>query len=181
MAELDTSSGGKGKKKGGKKASTRVDMTPMVDLAFLLVTFFMLTTTFSKPKVMLLSMPEKKKKDDPLPPRVDERLTTTIILDKKNRVFYYRGVEAPEVFTSDYSPTGLRKMAVEQVAAAKRLGADKDAIFIIKPTPESTYKNMVDILDEMKITNAKIYAIQQLVPQDLELIEKYKKDKNITD
>lgn len=181
MAELDTSGGGKNKKKGPKKASTRVDMTPMVDLAFLLVTFFMLTTTFSKPKTMTLSMPEKKTEDMPDPPKVNEKLTTTIILDKKDRVFYYRGVDEPEVFTTDYSATGLRKMAVEQIANAKRMGADKDAIFIIKPTPESTYKNIVDVLDEMKITNAKIYAIQQLVPQDLELIEKYKKDKNITD
>jgi biopolymer transport protein ExbD len=181
MAELDTSGGGKGKKKGTKKASTRVDMTPMVDLAFLLVTFFMLTTTFSKPKIMTLSMPEKKTEDMPDPPRVNEKLTTTIILDKKNRVFYYRGVEEPEVFTTDYSATGLRKMAVEQVAGAKRMGADKDAIFIIKPTPESTYKNMVDVLDEMKITNAKIYAIQQLLPQDLELIKRYKEENKITD
>jgi len=59
MAEIDTSQGGGGKKKGAKKVSTKVDMTPMVDLAFLLITFFMLTTTFNTPKVMQVLMPDK--------------------------------------------------------------------------------------------------------------------------
>ena len=154
-------------------------MTPMVDLAFLLVTFFMLTTTFSKPKTMLLTMPEKPKPNDPPPPKVDERVTTTVVLDKNNRIFYYRGVENPEVFDTNYSPDGFRKMAMEMVAKGKSL--QKDAIFIIKPTEEATYKNVVDILDEMKITDSKVYAIQQLYPQDKEIIAKYKQEKNITD
>jgi len=179
MAELDTSGKDSGKKKGPKKASTRVDMTPMVDLAFLLVTFFMLTTTFSKPKTMLLSMPEKPKPDDPPPPKVDERVTTTVILEKNNRIFYYRGTEKPDIYTTDYSADGFRKMALEMVAKGRSL--NKDAVFIIKPTEESTYKNVVDVLDEMKITNAKVYAIQQLYPQDKDIIERYKKENNITD
>jgi biopolymer transport protein ExbD len=179
MADVDTGGKDSGKKKGPKKASTKVDMTPMVDLAFLLVTFFMLTTTLSKPKTMLLSMPEKPKPNDPEPPKVDERVTTTVVLDKKDRIFYYRGVENPEIFTTDYSPEGFRKMAVEMVAKGKSL--QKDAVFIIKPTEESSYKNVVDILDEMKITNAKVYAIQQLYPQDKEILQRYKQEHNITD
>ncbi|MDJ1470060.1 ExbD/TolR family protein [Xanthocytophaga flava] len=179
MADVDTGGKGGGKKKGAKKASTKVDMTPMVDLAFLLVTFFMLTTTLSKPNTMSLNMPEKPKPNDPPPPKVDERVTTTIVLDKNNRIFYYKGVETPEVFTTDYSAEGFRKVAVEMVAKGKSL--QKDAVFIIKPTAEASYKNVVDILDEMKITDAKVYAIQQLYPQDKEIIEKYKKEHNITD
>ena len=179
MADVDTGGKDSGKKKGPKKTSTKVDMTPMVDLAFLLVTFFMLTTTLSKPKTMLLSMPEKPKPTDPPPPKVDERVTTTVVLDKDNRIFYYRGVESPEVMTTDYSAEGFRKMAVEMVAKGKSL--QKDAVFIIKPTEESTYKNVVDILDEMKITDAKVYAIQQLYPQDKEIIQRYKQEHNITD
>ncbi len=179
MADVDTGGKDGGKKKGTKKASTKVDMTPMVDLAFLLVTFFMLTTTLSKSKIMSLNMPEKPKPNDPPPPKVDERVTTTVILDKKDRIFYYKGVESPEVFTTDYSPDGFRKMALEMVAKGKSL--QKDAVFIIKPTEESTYKNVVDVLDEMKITNAKVYAIQQLYPQDKEVVQKYKTEHNITD
>ena len=90
MAEIADSGGGghdKGKKRA-KKSSTRVDMTPMVDLAFLLLTFFVLTATFSKPKSMELTFPA------PLPPdqKVDEiKRGITILLSKENRIFYYEG------------------------------------------------------------------------------------------
>jgi biopolymer transport protein ExbD len=71
MAEVSQGGGGGGHKKGGKvrakKASTKIDMTPMVDLAFLLLTFFMLTTTFNKPQTMEITMPEKPKPEDKLP------------------------------------------------------------------------------------------------------------------
>ncbi len=180
MAELDTSGKGGGKKKGPKKASTRVDMTPMVDLAFLLVTFFMLTTTFSKPKTMLLSMPEKVDPNEKIETKVDERITTTVILDKDDRIFYIQGIEKPEVFTTDYSADGFRKMAVEMVKKGKSLQPEpKDAVFIIKPMAESTYKNVVDILDEMKIVDAKVYAIQQVLPQEEEILNLYKQEHNI--
>ena len=89
MAEISDSGGGnKGGKKRAKKQSTRIDMTPMVDLAFLLLTFFVLTATFSKPKSMELTFPA------PLPPdqKVDEiKQGITILLSKENRIFYYEG------------------------------------------------------------------------------------------
>jgi biopolymer transport protein ExbD len=102
MAELDTSSGG-GKKGGGKvrskKASTRVDLTAMVDLAFLLITFFMLTTTLSKPQAMDIAKPDKDEKNDQkLELRASQ--TMTILLGKNNKVAWYMGEAgktAPEI------------------------------------------------------------------------------------
>src|ERR1700748_459745 len=93
MAELDTSGGGKhkGGKVRSKKASTRVDLTAMVDLAFLLVTFFMLTTTLNKPKAMDLVMPDKDE-DLKLQEPVPETRTLTVLLGKNNKVEWYRGL-----------------------------------------------------------------------------------------
>jgi biopolymer transport protein ExbD len=97
MAEMDTSSGG-GHKKGpgvkkGKKLSTRVDLTPMVDLGFLLITFFMYTTTMSKPKTMQINMPYK---DDVVKPeeetKIKESTAMTILLSKDHRIYYYEGI-----------------------------------------------------------------------------------------
>lgn len=152
-----------------RRKPVRIDMTPMVDLAFLLVTFFMLTTTLSKSKVMNLSMPEKSH-DKPV--NVADDITTTLVLDKDNQLYYYQGAENPEVFTTDYSANGLRKLAIEMIRKGEQV--KKNAIFIIKPTKDASYQNVVDVLDEMAITNAKIYAIQQVYPQEIAMIEEYK-------
>src|ERR1700712_4162068 len=92
MAELDTSGGGKkgGGKVRSKKSSTRVDLTAMVDLAFLLITFFILTTTLQKPKAMDLTMPDKDDNNNQLP--VPETRTMTVLLGKGNRVEWYMGL-----------------------------------------------------------------------------------------
>jgi biopolymer transport protein ExbD len=177
MAEVDSSGGG-GKKKGPKKVSTKIDMTPMVDLAFLLITFFMLTTTFSKPKTMELNMPDKNKQDENDKQKVEETRTTTILLGKKDRIYYYTGIQDPKVEVTDYSATGIRKVLMQKIRERPK---GKDPIFIIKAMEEARYKNMVDILDEMTITNSKIYALVDITPGDVELVDKYKKDNNITD
>src|SRR6476620_11987463 len=96
MAELDTSSSG-GHKKGpgvkkGKKLSTRIDLTPMVDLGFLLITFFMFTTTLAKPKTMEINMPNKEKIDEKDQTKVKESTAMTILLSKNHRVYYYEGL-----------------------------------------------------------------------------------------
>ena len=186
MAELNTDGGG-GKKGSGKvrskKQNSKVDLTAMVDLAFLLITFFMLTTTLSKPQSMSLGLPDKE--DDPEKKKdikVDENRTMTIMLAANNKIVRYVGLlatpiagGAPKDFT--YGKEGIRKellsrkKLVLEYSAAK--GKPKDGIIvIIKPTKKSNYRNLVDILDEMVIAGVETYAIvPEFTPEEAKLLE----------
>ncbi|RSK42918.1 ExbD/TolR family protein [Hymenobacter perfusus] len=169
MAEIQQSGGdsGKGGKKRAKKMSTKIDMTPMVDLAFLLLTFFMLTTTFSKPTVMEVAMPVKPKADDPEPPAIKASNALTLLLGKDNKLYYYDGLLSgevkPELKLSNYGAEGIRQVLLER----KR---NPQLVVLIKPADDSNYKNMVDILDEMNITGTKKYALVDIAKNDQELI-----------
>jgi biopolymer transport protein ExbD len=152
MAEMDTSSGG-GHKKGpgvkkSKKLSTRVDLTPMVDLGFLLITFFVFTTTMSKPTAMTMNEP----KDDPDNQlKVKNSGAMTILLGKADQVYYYYGELLPETISEQFKATNfteIRKLISEKKKATP-LG---DLMYIIKADKEATFKNAIDILDEMSIT-----------------------------
>jgi biopolymer transport protein ExbD len=181
MAEMDTSSsGGKGKHQGtkSKKQSTRVDMTPMVDLGFLLITFFMLTTTMSKPKTMDLIMP-KDTKDEKEQNKVKESTALTILLGKKDRVYYYEGLAQdpnasanPEFFkaTTFANKGGIRDVIIkkrDEVAKARNAkGEPEDVVVIIKADDDATYKDFVDILDEMAINRIQRYATVDISEQD---------------
>lgn len=182
MAEMDTSSsGGKGKKHGGtksKKHSTRVDMTPMVDLGFLLITFFMLTTTMSKPKTMDLIMPKDTKNEEEQN-KVKESTALTILLGGKDRVYYYEGLAQdpnaaanPDFFkaTTFAAKGGIRDEIIkkkEEVAKLRNAkGEPEDVVVIIKASDESTYKDFVGILDEMAINRISRYATVDITDQD---------------
>ncbi|MDI9256611.1 ExbD/TolR family protein [Flavobacterium sedimenticola] len=170
MAELNTDDGG-GKKGGGKvrskKSNAKVDLTAMVDLAFLLITFFMLTTSLSKPQSMDLGLPDKD--DDPTKNKevkTDQRRTMTIILGKDNKIKWFHGLQnEPEPGGSPtnavYGKNGIRKEILKRVASVPQVTGDpkKGLIVIIKPTQKSNYRNLVDILDEMAICNVPTYAI----------------------
>ena len=182
MAELDTSSSGGGKKHGGtksKKASTRVDLTAMVDLGFLLITFFMFTTTFNKPKVMKLNMPDKDKTTDEKDMPVKESLTLTFVLAPGDSLYYWKGLgkEPGAVKLTNYSPDGLRSIILnrQKEIKAEVLAANPDSkdglIVIIKPMDKSVYKNTVDFLDEMAITETKVYALVDITDADKKLIK----------
>src|ERR1051326_4563805 len=97
MAEMDTSSGSHHKKgpgvKKGKKLSTRIDLTPMVDLGFLLITFFMYTTTLAKPKTMEINMPYKDKNmTEEQKSKVKESTALTILISRNHRIYTYEGI-----------------------------------------------------------------------------------------
>ncbi|HEY1039789.1 MAG TPA: biopolymer transporter ExbD [Bacteroidia bacterium] len=186
MAEIAEGGGGghKGGKKRAKKQSTRVDMTPMVDLAFLLLTFFVLTSTFSKPKAMDLSLPAEPPPDQK-PQEVKNGLT--FLLTKDDRIFYYakefvpegdpKGRPATQLLETNFSKDGLHKLLLDMNAWAisekkrvteegtsKKLAdttitqnvnkvmADTRAITVlIKTDDQATYKNAIDMLDELKV------------------------------
>jgi len=168
MAEIDSGGGG-GKKKGPKKQSTKVDMTPMVDLAFLLITFFMLTTTFNKPQTMEVNMPDKNNEDKTI--KLNFKRALTIIMGKGDRVYFYQGIEDPKVSITDYSDGGLRKLLLDKKKEIRQT-TGKDMFVVIKATDASNYKNVVDVLDEMAITGAPTYALADITPADLQLLKK---------
>ncbi len=201
MAEVNTDQGG-GKEKGGKhskvrakKASTHIDMTPMVDLAFLLLTFFMLTTTFSKPKTVEINMPLK----DGEPTKVNNAIT--VLLSDKDRVFWYFGEFKPgetQLNKTDFSDKGIRKVLLDKNSAAhaevkrledelakrqiadstfKRLAVEaksqKSALMVlIKTDDKAKYRNVIDILDELSIASVGKYAVVDMMKDEYDLIQK---------
>jgi biopolymer transport protein ExbD len=205
MASIDSGGeGGGGHKKGpgvkkAKKLSTRVDMTPMVDLGFLLITFFIFTATMSSPKAMDLRMP-KDVDDEKKQNEAKESGALTIMLGKGNQVYYYEGQLQVEAGVNNFQQTtfkGIRQVIIDKkksVMANHRHDAscdeirakykernpndpnwedaclDRDLVVIIKPSPDATYKNTVDILDEMTINDVKTYAMIKILDQEMELI-----------
>ena len=169
MAELNTGdAGGKGGKVRSKKQNSKVDLTAMVDLAFLLITFFMLTTSLSKPQSMSLGLPDKDPKDKTPPVKVDENRTMTILMGADNKVKFYMGLlDKPIAGPKDiaYGKAGIRKELLERKKSVLEYSGNKDKglIVIIKPSKKSTYRNLVDILDEM--------AIVDIDPAEVKLLE----------
>jgi biopolymer transport protein ExbD len=188
MAEMDTSSSG-GHKKGpgvkkGKKLSTRIDLTPMVDLGFLLITFFMYTTTLAKPKTMEINMPYKDEKmREEEKNKIKESVALTILLSKNHRVYYYEGMatdptKAPDLKVTSFSQkNGIRdeiiakKKMVDDLKRAGGLGPKDEMTVLIKPDTTSTYSDLVSILDEMNINDVRVYAIIDITEVDQNFIK----------
>lgn len=206
MASLDTGGDGGGHKKGpgvkkAKKLSTRVDMTPMVDLGFLLITFFIFTATMSEPKAMNLNLPKD-------PEKPEEEMKTkksgalTIMLGKDNHVYYYEGELAEDgsnFKTSTFSD--IRQVIINKkkevvsryvidpkceneamterkktAAEARRSCQQQDFFVVIKPNDESTYDNAVNILDEMAINEVERYALVKITDSENGLIKATEKN-----
>jgi biopolymer transport protein ExbD len=150
------------------KHSQKVDMTPMVDLGFLLITFFVITTELSKPTVMDLYMPKDGK---PMP--LGESNALSILLGRNNILYYYNGNWADakkrnEIFTTTFSASnGLRKIIndkqkyLDETISKNKEGRD-GLMLLIKPGKETSYKNVVDVLDEATINVVKKYAVVKL-------------------
>jgi biopolymer transport protein ExbD len=171
MAEMDTSGGGGHKKKGpgvkkSKKLSTRVDLTPMVDLGFLLITFFIFTTTMSQPTAMKLILPkdtEKKEEQN----KVKESGALSIMLGANNAIYYYEGTLDPT--GANFKSTNFKEIRNIIIDKKKRTNPE-DFVVVIKPSDQATYKNTVDILDEMTINGVKRYAMVDLFDVEKQLI-----------
>jgi len=193
--EQESGKGGKHKKVRAKKQSTHIDMTPMVDLAFLLLTFFMLTTTFGKPKTMEINMPVKPENED------NQTLVNnavTILLSGDNKIWWYFGELKPEtaLTPTDYSPEGLRKLLLEKNAYAvdkikqireqastnnladttqKRMevevkGEKRSLMVLVKADDKAKYINVIDVLDELNICMVGKYALVDLTQKEFDLI-----------
>jgi biopolymer transport protein ExbD len=173
MAEMDTSSGGGGHKKGpgvkkSKKLSTRVDLTPMVDLGFLLITFFMFTTTMQQPTSMKLNLPDEKVKPEEQN-KTKESATLTILLGKNNNVYYIEGILDPK---GDGFKSSSFKDIRNEIISKKANTDPKDFMVIIMPGDQSTYKNLVNIMDEMTINDVKRYALVNIDPTYAALVQR---------
>jgi biopolymer transport protein ExbD len=182
MAELDTSGGG-GHKKGpgvkkGKKLSTRVDLTPMVDLGFLLITFFIFTTTMSQPTAFKLFLP-----DDKVIPedqnKAKESGVLTIMMGADNHIYYYEGQLKPDgsnFLSASYNgENSIREIILKKKADVISRSRDaenpeKDFVVVIKPSVDCNYQNVVDILDEMAINVVKKYALVDISEGEAQLV-----------
>ncbi|HEY6505796.1 MAG TPA: biopolymer transporter ExbD [Chitinophagaceae bacterium] len=203
MASVDTGGGDSGHKKGpgvkkAKKLSTRVDMTPMVDLGFLLITFFIFTATLSSPVAMDLNMPKDTEKVEE-ESKIKQSGAMTIMLGKGDQVYYYEGELTEENASSIFKQTtfkGIRDEIIrkkkevirdykpepkdediKQKAKARgdkdweKAALDRDFFVVIKPNADATYKNTVDILDEMTINNVKRFAMVKISETEDKLIK----------
>jgi biopolymer transport protein ExbD len=204
MAEIQEGGGGGGKhgKKRAKKQSTRIDMTPMVDLAFLLLTFFVLTATFSKPKSMELTFPAPPPPDQP---PVEIKRGITFLLTKDDRIFYYEGQfraaddekgKKTALQELNFSQSSLHKFLLDknkemhdQIKALdekhkknqlpdstfKRMVRERKAnkesfTYLIKTDDKATYKNVIDIIDELNVNVVGKYVIVDILKPELDLI-----------
>jgi biopolymer transport protein ExbD len=157
-----------------KKHSLKIDMTPMVDLGFLLISFFVISTELSRPRAMKLFMPHDGKPTD-----AAESKTITLLTGANNKLYYYygeekeAGIKNPIIETSWDEETGIGKVLTDkQKQLDQTKGGRDEMVVIIKPGKQSSYKNMVDVLDEMTIHRISRYAIVKPGLNDLNFLEK---------
>ena len=155
MAQIEEHNHRKSKSNSSKK-TLRVDLTPMVDLGFLLITFFILTTALSEPKVASLIMP----KDSPVKTPVKRNATLTLLLKGNDSIDYYEGDTPAHELIKHCSFYDLRSVIQQkQQKVGKVLGDRKATVLIISPGDSSTYKNFVDVLDEIQINDIQHYYV----------------------
>lgn len=150
----------------GKKGAPSIDMTPMVDLGFLLITFFMLATTFSKPKTMEIIKPAKDT-DEQKGPKVNKNRVLSILLGENDKVYFYQVAAEDlekggglQVDSTDFAGNGVRGVIKDRQNQVLQAYGTKDTLVVlIKGMPKASYKNFVDIIDEMRITGVKLYAL----------------------
>ena len=169
MAEINLNKQTGKNKKIFIKKSTRVDLTPMVDLGFLLITFFVFTTNLSKANAMDIVVPNDK---EGIKNEVCESCALTVLLGGNDMLYYYEGNEANAVYkTTVYSATGIRDLMVAKKKDLFKLNPHWELQLIIKPSTRSTFKNMVDIIDEAAICGVKRYFMVELNEKDKSLVE----------
>ena len=167
------------KKVRSKKLSTRVDLTAMVSVSFLLIIFFMVTIELAKPKAMGYNTGQDRGCCDCPPHHYGENRSITVMLGENNKLIYYMGILCSPIISPKeikYGKEGIRqellkrnRSVLEYSAASGKPG--RGITVIIKPSKKSNFKNLVDILDEMTIANIDTYAIvNDFTPEESELL-----------
>ncbi len=152
--------------------STKVDLTPMVDLGFLLLTFFVFTTSMGSPNAMAVQVP----KDAPNPTAVCNSCALTVVPVGGDKIYYFEGdaALAPTVDSTTYAPAGVRKLILKKMEKVRQLNdPDKELVLAIKPGKQANFKNFVDILDEVTINQVKHYFIASPDDADKKLLGRF--------
>jgi biopolymer transport protein ExbD len=144
------------------RKSYHLDMAPLVDLAFLLLTFFIMTTNFQSNHIMSLDMPHEEGVNPPK--KADEVMT--VFLTRNNQIYWHMGND-PTPQRTTYAGDGIRKIFLEKNATVRKM------FVMIKPTDGSRYQNVIDVLDELDITDIQRYAIVKLELEDLALLHQH--------
>lgn len=165
------------------RLSTRIDLTPMVDLGFLLITFFMLTTALAKPRVMPVAMPENVPEANRQPVKSSQVLT--LLLVGRDSIYWYEGFDADRLEATNYTAGGLRRVVLNKMSrVAQQWGNERRAGYsgqakevsrltvLIKATSAARYKNVVDVLDEMKICEVARYVLADVSPREQEVLQR---------
>lgn len=169
MAELTTRND---RSSGRAKHAPRLDLTPMVDLMFLLITFFMLTTTLAKPSAMDIAMPLQ----DEEPIGLSESRTMTICIGHHNQIQWYMGTLEDPLITpalTSFGADGIRKALLRAVSDVEKITGSKKKglVVLVKPSSKAVYKNVVDIIDELQITKVPSYSIVDISDEEIQLMK----------
>lgn len=152
-----------------KKHSLRVDMTPMVDLGFLLIAFFVITTEMNKPAIADLYMPK-----DGDSTKIPESKVLTLLLSSDNNIFYHEGdwktaVAKNEINKTDFSNNGIRN--VIQKKQSDMNDKRNDLMILFKAGENVSYQNIIDMLDEMLINDVRKYTLLKISSEEKEFLK----------
>ena len=134
--------------------SAFIDMTPMVDLGFLLITFFIFTSAMGENKAMKLIMPDNRGTFD-----LKESHVATIVLGKDHRVYYYEGFLKEAIETNSIQNTRFGNQGVRKLVMSKKSRIGQDIVVLVKPSEDCAYSDIVDAMDEMIITNVEKWML----------------------
>ncbi len=153
MAQFENTSPANTRRQRPRPAPVRMDMTPLVDLAFLLLTFFILTTTLRRIEAMDLVVPLGKG-------TTASDNTITFLLSCRDSIFGYAGSLA--------SGTIPERYGLDQVRTALAAVPDTSGLaLVVKTAPTAQYANVVGLLDQFALRGLRRYSIQdEWLPQE---------------
>ena len=154
MAGVDVGGGERkkrGRKRTKKRVSIRMDMTPMVDIAFLLLTFFMLTTVFRKPQTLEINLPPKETNV-----KIAESNLMTLRVDENDSLYWNMGIELPHKIKYEELRTFLENKAKE----------NPKLVVLVKIDRKSKYHMMIDIIDELNLANLTRFSLAPMTDID---------------